>query len=772
MDIDRIKRNVAKMADMGAPEHDIDGYIASEGATVDQVRNHKSGSWLQRQASGLLESIHGRQDPAYKDVPALDLTNAFTSEEMARHDPIGQQNYAKVVTFDDAAYGDVLRSKLGDKFIRTEKDVNGYDVVVYRDPNGNEAKGYVNKPGLDWQDVDRVMSNAAPFLVTGGAAGTMMRGAGTTARVIGQGTTAAATSLGLDSAAKREGSEQKADWSRALIAGGAGMAGELIAPAVSALMRSGSSYVDDAGRLTSRGEAAARRNGLDPAQMSPDVARQFAKGLDIGKDGAEAAIQARGHEFGLKSTKATRTKDPKLSAIEKDIRSGNLGPGAARILKEFDAQSQAALEGAAFQGNPGHLGVGNTLAPARGGAERHPQVLGQAIREGVDASKQILRGTEGRAWQNVTDIRPTADGLAMLPDIVTRRVGNVTIDPQLTPVATRMARELDAFMQGSAVQEPVANVIKQSNIETVDLMRRRLLGAYKSAKEPADIKAAQAIYNGFDDWMEAAAEQGLMNGDPAAHAALRIARDKTKEIRGIIEPRLPSGKLSPAGKILKDISDNADTPERVITTLFGGGGPHAPPKAGTVEALHKLRNMLLRTGHEGGQQTWQDIKLAYWARLVSGKNGDTLSPQVMRENMSKAFQNQKSVFNVLYSGPEQDLMHRFAVALKDTIFVDPNPSGTASALRAMMKNEDSAMKTFLQTQSKRELFSKHNVLMSRIYGLLAKKLPIDALGLKEYAATSAAQRATSQTVTKRPAAVLGNKTAPMGILYLGEDNTH
>lgn len=40
-DLARIKRNVAKMAAQSAPEDDIDGYIASEGVTVDDVRNFK-----------------------------------------------------------------------------------------------------------------------------------------------------------------------------------------------------------------------------------------------------------------------------------------------------------------------------------------------------------------------------------------------------------------------------------------------------------------------------------------------------------------------------------------------------------------------------------------------------------------------------------------------------------------------------------------------------------------------------------------------------------
>jgi len=40
-DLARIKRNVAKMAAQNAPEADIDGYIASEGVTIDDVRNFK-----------------------------------------------------------------------------------------------------------------------------------------------------------------------------------------------------------------------------------------------------------------------------------------------------------------------------------------------------------------------------------------------------------------------------------------------------------------------------------------------------------------------------------------------------------------------------------------------------------------------------------------------------------------------------------------------------------------------------------------------------------
>lgn len=50
-DLARIKRNVAKMASQNAPETDIDGYIASEGVTLDDVRSFKTPTIAAPQAT-------------------------------------------------------------------------------------------------------------------------------------------------------------------------------------------------------------------------------------------------------------------------------------------------------------------------------------------------------------------------------------------------------------------------------------------------------------------------------------------------------------------------------------------------------------------------------------------------------------------------------------------------------------------------------------------------------------------------------------------------
>jgi hypothetical protein len=72
----------------------------------------------------------------------------------------------------------------------------------------------------------------------------------------------------------------------------------------------------------------------------------------------------------------------------------------------------------------------------------------------------------------------------------------------------------------------------------------------------------------------------------------------------------------------------------------------------------------------------------------------------------------------------------------------PNPSLSSIGIGHMAK---SLGKQALQTQSKRELFSKHNVLMSRIYSALANitDKPLKGRGRR------LSERAASQKITTR-----------------------
>jgi len=59
-DLAKIKRNVAKMAEMGAPESDIDGYITSEGTSVEAIKDFKPGMDIQ---GAIKSGVSGAAEP-------------------------------------------------------------------------------------------------------------------------------------------------------------------------------------------------------------------------------------------------------------------------------------------------------------------------------------------------------------------------------------------------------------------------------------------------------------------------------------------------------------------------------------------------------------------------------------------------------------------------------------------------------------------------------------------------------------------------------------
>lgn len=64
-DIDRIKRNIGKMIELGAPEADIDSYLAGEGVTVDQLKQPQAAAPQAAPAPGFIDHMTG----AVTDIP-------------------------------------------------------------------------------------------------------------------------------------------------------------------------------------------------------------------------------------------------------------------------------------------------------------------------------------------------------------------------------------------------------------------------------------------------------------------------------------------------------------------------------------------------------------------------------------------------------------------------------------------------------------------------------------------------------------------------------
>lgn len=141
-DLDRIKQNVAKMASMNAPEEDIDGYIASEGVSLDDVKNHQIGA--EKQDTSIARTIF--------DQAGQGLTFGFMDEGQDLLGALGAKAYDKLS-------GENVLPSLTETIKQARKDTQD-----------RLSQQLEQNPGTS------ILSNMAGSLVTGGAIGSTAAG--------------------------------------------------------------------------------------------------------------------------------------------------------------------------------------------------------------------------------------------------------------------------------------------------------------------------------------------------------------------------------------------------------------------------------------------------------------------------------------------------------------------------------------------------------------------------------------------------------------------
>lgn len=759
------------------------------------------------------QAIQGKQDPAYADVP----TYMPKGKDLA-----SGQAQAKTVAFSDEAYADILKHQLGRYFQRLERDANGYPVLVYTDAQGEERKGYVNKPGLDAQDVDRLVSQAVPFIIGGGVMGNLGKGLGAVGRAAMQATGMGGASVGADVVAKEMGSEQPLDWQRALIASALGGAAEVVSPSVLAtgvgaglgasagettdekiagglmggmggfatakgagmlLPKAGAKHLDSTGKISSpEALLAAHRAGIDLDTLDPAAAATFAKALDQGYDPIEVANWFKTNRFGIPSTKGQRTKDPEQLAIEKGIRSGQFEQPAKDLLTQFDQDQALAIEGAALTrrgatpepsfaerragvpGDPYKEGMGAMLSPTRGiysPEQTSPGAFGNTIAEGIRSAKGAGEQAIKKAYDGLEDVLPAKEAFEHLGTAIQTRLGSRSVYEQ-TPAAASMLKTLDDYVEGKVVQ-PASPLLGAPKIHGLDQMRRRLNAMKNGAQTVEDRGAAIAVAKAYDDWVDDITDKGLIAGKPETVAQWRTARGITREVKDALSPN----DKTPEGRILKSVLDENATPESVVGHLLSTSGPQTFPKPGAIQALTRLKKVLVEgepksvgplVDKETGLRTWNDIRMAYWSRLVANKHGKMNTPTMIVQNIDDAMRNQGSLMKTLFSPEEMKVMGEFRKAVAQTAYKDPNPSGTATTILALLRSPTrEAMKQYFKIRQQSETFSKQNFHMARIYQMLAKYVP-DIMGTKR----SLGQGLARKAVSENPLPKLPTNKGPLG----------
>lgn len=674
------ERAIREPGPSAAPPKSQDWFSELNGVGATEPRDSPQSGKSEGWGEWIANSIRGRQDP--KEAGTGTVFDQYPNE-------LGNPTAnAAIFGADDAGMGDIIQKSLGDKFIRRETDANGYEIMVTRGPDGQERRGYVNRPGLDTQDVSRAAYGSLPYIATGGATGAALKGAGVGVQALGQAAAGGATSVGGDIASGVQGSEQGVDAAKAGIMAGFGAAGPVAGMAAGALWRkfvTVPGLVDKAtGKLTARGVEAAKRAGVDPNDITPDFAKSFAKTFAETGNPQEAAVRADASKFGIRVSPGQATKRKDLLHTEEAMRWGKYGDKARTEQDAFDILQREELRKAAMGGNPSasQPSIGAMVAPHRkagdGLIRSDPKPIGEDIQAALQGARQSAANLEDDAWRGATSLEITPEAAKDLPDILNAKLGGRLINERANPAAFEMAQEVQRIIAGEA-PEKAAGWVANSPTKNVDQMRRNLFELYKSADNTADKAASKAIYEGFNDWITTSAEKKLLAGDPEAALKLVNARGFTKEVRSIFEPQAADGAKTAAARRIGAILDPAkvDSGESVIQELFGSKGSRTITQNG-VATLKNIKTAFDRfLPKQEATQAWNDVRLAYWARLVAGKNGETMNPLQLSSTLKEAMTQQRSVMATLFSPGEFTEIRRFARAVDAIAYKPPNASGSS-----------------------------------------------------------------------------------------------
>lgn len=712
------------------------------------------------------DTVMGKHDPAYKGLPTFDEAmqeenkgNFFASPEIRR------MRKGAMTAGDDAAYGDIMKSAIGDRFIRKETDANGYDIIVYKGADGSEKKAYVNRPGLDAEDISRGLANAIPYAAAGIAAAYTGGTAPIVARGLIQGAGQFGTSLGLDAASRAIGSEQDLDLTRAGVAGVAGIAGEFAAPAIQAAWRRlvtiPGLFDASAGTLTPKGYQIAIDAGLDPSTFTKDMAKKFAAEYATTADAAAAGRQFASDTLGIESTVGQRTKNASDLLQEGAMRKGVKGTEAERIINEFDRKQRQQVVNAALgdienagAGNvPGSKGIGASLNPAREVKDMIPAELGAGIKDGLTTAQRAARNAENQAWQGLHNVTAHPDAMKLLPQAVGAELGDRAVDQVVTPSAYNMAKMLQSYMTGDAMKQPFEVLGQSAATPTVDAMRRRLGRGVAAAATPEDRAVASKIYDGFNNWIKEAADAQLLAGHPDAAAALYNARSVSKEIKDLFQPRDATGRSTPAKGIIEKVLQKEDTPEGIVRAVVGN--PSSKVRTGSVDALQKMQKALTKFGGPEGVNAWNDIRSAYYLKMITDPKGELMSPQVMLNTIKKTFENQPTVVKTLFSPEEIADIKNLQGALEQITYKDPNPSGSGYAVANFAKQ---FIMTILDTIPGMHKITVPLKIAANVTGIQQ--------AVQQTAGRNAARAATSQIVPAAPPPALGPQASLLAQQYL------
>lgn len=445
------------------------------------------------------------------------------------------------------------------------------------------------------------------------------------------------------------------------IGAGAGATLEVAIPALARLVQSVRGnprlWSEQSNRLTPAGEQAAREAGLDPAQASAALQREFATAAQnaLRPEEAAAVAQARSLPVPVNLRRGQSTLDPDQQMFESQAGKGVFGPLAGETIRASDEAQQNALRANVPVIQQRIAGTQNTRVPELGA--------------GVNQVQQALVANERSAARNVERLYETArsgrDASISRP-IYNQGVFNVfnrvlgSYDSEAIPNTARVLQRFARAIEGQPNAEPL--------VSEMFAIRARLAAIQQATKggDGLEYAASGTAKRELDNWLTQLMDESALSGDPSAVARWRAAIAARREYGRRFESdnmveKLTSVQPTAEGeaRILKL------DPSAAVNLIFGRDDIGWVSKAGLFRDLMTVRREL------GPQSSaWHALREEAFmriARTAEGASGPT-GREFSGANFAKAWEQMQAknpqILRILFNEQERNLISQFATVAR------------------------------------------------------------------------------------------------------------
>ncbi len=568
------------------------------------------------------------------------------------------------------------------------------DAAVGRDSEGRtlvklpgDKWRYINKPGIDAQDVTDFAGDVIKFAPAGKAA-TM--GAGLLSKMGIGAAASGATEAASQKASQAFGSEQGVKLGDVGMAAAGGGAGEVISAAISPIARPMGRYL---------GKKIKEARGI--TSTKPPVLEALEKGTrPSGARDMEAAIAAEdlARQFDVDLTAGQATGDVVQQRIESQMAKGVKGGPAMETMRSFQGAQANQVRQAA-----------NNMLGARVAPDT--ETAGAMIARGLRNKEKALSSEIQTAYKKAAEYSASVDihDARQLRDIIRDSLPEEVVNPSLFSSRQSTARryeqtfrvmeDLDRFDQNlararasiadseRALTTPGSEVepaeLKGIDWREIEKFRKDLNAAYNAAKTPEDRRGVLLAKASLDGWLDEATTKGIIEGDPGFLDALKKARGARRLYGSKFEVQ---NNKDFAGKIINDIVSDDLTPSETVNLIFGSSSALGQ-KRGSQLAVRRLKEIL---GPES--QEWQAVREAALDRMIKqgfARGGTQMKIGTFREVWNRQLKGEgRHLMKELFTPDELSRMEQFEKVLG---FIEPLPgavnnSDTGTHILAMLNS--------------------------------------------------------------------------------------